>query len=343
VVSGVLPEAAWPIALVVETKARVRNRARAALWKFEPEADTGCFTLVTRGPYSAKLKRTCDSYSSTSVDLTLDAILSIFNSTDPSIKSTIDPSVDNISGGRFGINLITGWQRPEYAQMGLWPGDDWFVNRYNVLTEYTEIMRELWSSGRSDFKGEYYKMEDCRMLPRPQRPIKLICAGSSSDGLAFSAKYVDYNFCIGDGVNTPKGFAPSAEKLRAEAAKTGRDVGSFVLTMVIADETDEAAFAKWEHYKAGADTEALAWLGLQASADKREDSHIKQASNPKSAINFNMGTLVGSFASVARMLDEMATVPGAAGVLLTFDDFLVGIENFGTRIQPLMSSRRHIT
>ncbi len=161
--------------------------------------------------------------------------------------------------------------------------------------------------------------------------------------MAFSAKYVDYNFCIGDGVNTPKGFAPSAEKLRAEAAKTGRNVGSFVLTMVIADETDEKAFAKWEYYKAGADTEALAWLGLQASADKREDAHIKQASNPKSAVNFNMGTLVGSFASVARMLDEMATVPGAAGVLLTFDDFLVGIENFGTRIQPLMSSRRHIT
>jgi pyrimidine oxygenase len=261
----------------------------------------------------------------------------------PAIVARMATTIDSISGGRFGINLITGWQRPEYAQMGLWPGDDWFVNRYNVLTEYTEIMRELWSTGRSDFKGEYYKMEDCRMLPRPQRPIKLICAGSSNEGLAFSAKYVDYNFCIGDGVNTPKGFAPSAEKLRAEAAKTGRNVGSFVLTMVIADETDEAAFAKWEHYKAGADTEALAWLGLQASADKREDSHIKQASNPKSAINFNMGTLVGSFASVARMLDEMATVPGAAGVLLTFDDFLVGIENFGTRIQPLMNSRRHIT
>ena len=32
----------------------------------------------------------------------------------------------------------------------------------------------------------------------------------------------------------------------------------------------------------------------------------------------------------------------AAGALLTFDDFLVGVENFGTRIQPLMKSRRHV-
>jgi pyrimidine oxygenase len=44
--------------------------------------------------------------------------------------------------------------------------------------------------------------------------------------------------------------------------------------------------------------------------------------DPTSAVNINMGTLVGSYASVARMLDEVAAVPGADGVLLTFDDFL---------------------
>ncbi len=32
----------------------------------------------------------------------------------------------SISHGRFGLNLITGWQRPEYSQMGLWPGDEHF-------------------------------------------------------------------------------------------------------------------------------------------------------------------------------------------------------------------------
>ena len=86
--------------------------------------------------------------------------------------------------------------------------------------------------------------------------------------------------------------------------------------------------------------EALAWLGLQAAADTRSDTHIKEVVNPVSAINFNMGTLVGSYASIARMLDEMATVPGTSGALLTFDDFVQGIEDFGTRIQPLMTTRR---
>jgi pyrimidine oxygenase len=28
--------------------------------------------------------------------------------------------------------------------------------------------------------------------------------------------------------------------------------------------------------------------------------------------------------------------------MLTFDDFVIGMENFGTRIQPLMASRRNV-
>jgi pyrimidine oxygenase len=40
------------------------------------------------------------------------------------------------------------------------------------------------------------------------------------------------------------------------------------------------------------------------------------------------------------MLDEMATVPGVRGVMLTFDDFIIGMEQFGTRILPLMGCRR---
>ncbi len=114
--------------------------------------------------------------------------------------------------------------------------------------------------------------------------------------------------------------------------------------MIIADETDAEAMAKWEHYKAGADTEALAWLTQQGAADKKSagDTNVRQMVDPTSAVNINMGTLVGSYASVARMLDEVATVPGLAGVLLTFDEFISGTEIFGERIQPLMRCRQHV-
>ena len=49
--------------------------------------------------------------------------------------------------------------------------------------------------------------------------------------------------------------------------------------------------------------------------------------------------LIGSHASVTSMLDELASAPGVQGVMLTFDDFISGMEQFGTRIQPLICSR----
>ena len=51
-------------------------------------------------------------------------------------------------------------------------------------------------------------------------------------------------------------FAPAAERLQAACAKTGRHVTSCVLFMVIADETDEKALAKWRLYRDGADQQA---------------------------------------------------------------------------------------
>jgi len=259
----------------------------------------------------------------------------------PAFAARMANTIDSISHGRFGLNLITGWQRPEYSQMGLWPGDEHFRNRYQVLDEYAHILRELWETGVSDFKGDHYTMEDCRVRPTPQGDMKIICAGSSDEGLAFSAKWADYAFCLGKGVNTPTAFASNNTRLAEATAKTARAVSVFVLVMIIAAETDDAAMAKWQKYNAGVDLDAIAWLADQGAADTHnKTTNVRQLAAPEGAVNINMGTLVGSYESVARMLDEMAEVPNTGGVLLTFDDFLQGVEDFGTRIQPLMKSRR---
>lgn len=258
----------------------------------------------------------------------------------PAFAARMCSTIDSISHGRFGLNLITGWQPPEYTQMGMWPGDEHFRNRYQMLDEYAHILRELWETGASDFKGDYYWMEDCRVRPQPQGDMKIICAGSSDAGLAFSAKWADYAFCLGKGVNTPTAFSFNNERLAKALEATGRDVRVFVLVMVIAAETDEEAMAKWKSYNDGVDLEAIAWLAEQGARDKvNTDTNVRQLAAPEGAVNINMGTLVGSYASVARMLDEIALVPNTGGVLLTFDDFVEGVEAFGTRIQPLMKSR----
>jgi len=183
-------------------------------------------------------------------------------------------------------------------------------------------------------------MDDCLVRPRPEGEMKIICAGSSDAGLAFSAKWADYAFCLGVGVNRPTAFAGNNERLAKATAVTGRDVSVFVLVMIITAETDAEAMAKWQSYNDGVDVEAIAWLADQGSKDTVNiDTNVRQLAAPEGAVNINMGTLVGSYASIARMLDEMAEVPNTGGVLLTFDDFLEGVDAFGKFIQPLMRSR----
>ncbi len=262
----------------------------------------------------------------------------------PAIVARMASTIDSISHGRFGLNVITGWQRPEYDQMGIWPGDEFFAHRYQWLSEYVTVLRDLWDTGRSDFRGRFFTMTDCRLSPRPSAPMKIICAGQSDAGMNFTAQHADYNFCFGKGLNTPSAFASTTARLKVATARVGREVDTFALFMIIAEETDAAAMERWAHIKSGADTEALAWLSTQAGVDKSSgaDTNVRQMAQAESAVNINMGTLVGSYASVAAMLDEVAAVPGCGGVLLTFDDFVAGIEAFGRRIQPLMMSRRHV-
>ena len=259
----------------------------------------------------------------------------------PAIIARMAVTIDDISDGRFGVNIVSGWQKAEYEQMGLWPGEVHFARRYDYSTEYVQVLNELWRDGRSDFQGEYFRMQDCRLSPRPRQPVKIVAAGQSERGIRFAAECADYNFVLGTGVNTPTAYAPGNVRLLQEVARTGRTVGSYVLFMVIADETDEAAMAKWQSYKDGVDVEALAWMAGQTAADVNagEGSTARVISLPDGAVNFNMGTLVGSCASVARLLDEAAEVEGTQGIMLVFDDFLEGLERFGTRIQPLMRCR----
>ncbi|MBV8187283.1 MAG: pyrimidine utilization protein A [Alphaproteobacteria bacterium] len=260
----------------------------------------------------------------------------------PAIVARMASTIDSISGGRFGVNIVSGWQKAEYDQMGLWPGDEHFANRYDYSTEYVTILRELWETGVSNFKGRYFQMDDCRLSPRPQKEIKVVCAGQSPRGMEFCATWGNYNFVASRGINTPTAHASLNEMAAAAAAKAGRDVGNYVLVMVIADETDEAAIVKWKLYNEGTDYDALKWLTGQTHADPNvaQSGTAALMSANGGAVNFNLGTLIGSYASVARMLDECASLPATKGIMLVFDDFLAGMEQFGQRIQPLMHCRR---
>ncbi len=263
----------------------------------------------------------------------------------PPITARMAVTIDSISGGRFGVNMITGWQRREYTQMGIWPGSEHYKRRYEYCAEYVDIMQDLWTTGRSDRKGDFFKMDDCRCLPMPSARIPIICAAQSDAGTKFAAEYADYNFCASFGYNAPTAVGPSVARLVAANKAAGRNCGALILTMIIADETDAAAEAKWEHYKAGTDLEALAYRDAQAEDDPTTDIYAQPHRRKILGTNklpTNQGVLVGSYAKIAAMLDELSEVPGVSGVMMTFDDFVIGMEQFGTRIMPLMRCRNEI-
>lgn len=259
----------------------------------------------------------------------------------PAMAARMTATIDSVAPGRIGVNIVTGWQPAEYDQMGVWPGDEYFGFRYDYASEYVQIMRDLWETGACDLRGQHFTMKDCRMQPQPKGRIDVVAAGQSPRGMQFAAQYADYNFTFSTGINTPTAFAPTNKRLMEATAETGRDVGSYVLVMVVADETDALAEAKWQKYVAQADDTALSWMAEQSGRDTKADAAatVNTINLPAGRVNMNMGTLVGSYEKVAGMLDEVASVPGTKGIMLAFDDFFIGMDQFGQEIQPKMRCR----
>jgi pyrimidine oxygenase len=261
----------------------------------------------------------------------------------PAVLARMATTIDSISHGRFGVNIVSGWQKAEYEQMAIWPGEAHFARRYEYCSEYVQVMKDLWSTGRSDFKGDFFRMADCRVSPKPLKKIDIIAAGQSSRGMRFAAEYADYNFISAGGINDTSRVREHTDRLMVANATAGTDCKAMLLMMIIADETDEAAMAKWHHYVAGTDLEALAWRDAQAGADVQAEAHSTVGRMVRSdRVPTNMLSLIGSYDTIARHMDALAETPGLAGAMLTFDDFLIGMEQFGTRIQPLMRSRQHL-
>jgi pyrimidine oxygenase len=255
----------------------------------------------------------------------------------PALAARMAVTIDDISDGRFGLNIVSGWNRAEYSQMGLWPGDWYYARRYEYAAEYVTILRELWQTGRSNFTGEFFRLEDCVLSPRPRAGrVPIVCAGQSDTGLRFCAEYGDFQFISGhDEIAVT---AEHTRRLREFATTSGRDVGPYLLYFVITGETDADAERKWAHYRAGADLEAIACLAGQAKLDAGGGTSELMA-QMQSAFALNLGTVIGSHRTVARRLDEIASIDGVKGIMCIFDDFVAGTEDFGRRVMPLLNCR----
>jgi pyrimidine oxygenase len=252
----------------------------------------------------------------------------------PAVIAKMTATIDEISGGRFGVNIVSGWNKLEYAQMGLWRGDEYFKRRYDYAAEYLSVLRGLWASGRASHDGAFFQLDDCKSLPMPSREIPIVCAGQSDRGIGFTAEHADYGF-LGGQDDSLEDLGRLNAKLQDAARAFGRQVGAYVLLTVIAEDSDAAALAKRDFYIEHSDQAAMAEWARCAGMDFSRATYRDLAVQTYMAIPY----VAGSYQTVADYLDGLAE-QGLAGVCFIFPDYETDLQRVIDRVLPLMRHQK---
>ncbi|WP_085702748.1 LLM class flavin-dependent oxidoreductase [Pseudomonas sp. B15(2017)] len=187
-------------------------------------------------------------------------------------------TLDHLSRGRVGWNIVTGYLDSAAKAMGLSEQVE-HDRRYDQADEYLEVLYKLWEGSwengavlndpqqriyaqpdkvhKVEHKGEFYQVEGYHLCePSPQRTPVLFQAGSSDRGLLFAGRHAECVFISGQ--NKPS-TRVQVDKVRASAVEAGRnpeDIKVFMGLNVIVGETEEAAWAKHAEYLSYASAEA---------------------------------------------------------------------------------------
>ena len=257
----------------------------------------------------------------------------------PAVVARMVATIDEISAGRCGLNIVTGWNRAEYAQMGLWPGDAYYERRYEYASEYLAILKALWADGRCTHHGEFFQLDDCVVYPQPRRAIPIVCAGQSPRGKQFVADLADHQFVMTGKSN----LIPGVIDIQARAGRSGRTVGVYALYHMLVADSDDEAVRLGQDIIARADHGALANILASASLDTNAAGTSDQlkAALEQSIEEGNMAfmgipVVFGSPATVARQIDDIGATTGIDGMLFSWPDFVPGIRRFGTEVMPLL-------
>src|SRR5215472_3749153 len=103
-------------------------------------------------------------------------------------------TIDNMSGGRWGLNVVTGYKKSEFEMFGLKPQEHDF--RYEMAEEFTTILKRLWlEDDELTIDGRFWKTKNAFVSPKPVNGrCILVNAASSAAGLAYAVRHSDFIF-----------------------------------------------------------------------------------------------------------------------------------------------------
>lgn len=257
----------------------------------------------------------------------------------PAVFAKMAATMDDVAGGRMGINIVSAGNRDEYAQMGLFP-DNFEDFRYDYTEEWLSVVKRLWSEDSVTFDGNYFTLEDCQSFPHPsQGAMPIVCATSSERGFQFIADHCTDGFFGGASVETKKDRSRRIKQVAAET--TGRPVRTHTMIALVLGDTDKDAEQIFKYYQDGADEEAIANV-YNLRAREKTDSRlaIMEERKEESARLFYGGLpVVGGPEYVADLIEELAVEGDIDGVMFTFPDFLEGLSRFDELVIPLLRKR----
>jgi probable F420-dependent oxidoreductase len=173
----------------------------------------------------------------------------------PVITAQSLTTLDRLSGGRLIAGLGSGWTETEFKMTGIpFPP---ITERLRMLDEALTCIRSLWANERTTFDGEFYKLTDAILWPKPiQKPRPPIIVGGGGKGLLrIAAKHADYlNIIPGAGKAghislanvkrlTDEAYREKVAFVREEAKRNGRSpdavqISSFIFISMLTDSRD---------------------------------------------------------------------------------------------------------
>lgn len=192
------------------------------------------------------------------------------NAYPPYVSSRALSTLDHLTKGRIGWNLVTGHHLSEYHNLGqttFIPHDE----RYDRADEYLEVCRKLWNSWEPDavvidmengiyadpdkiqaihYKGKYFSCEGpSSVLPSPQGNPVVIQAGSSGRGRDFSAKNAEAAFSIQGKVEGMRRYSDDMRQRVKSLGKNPEDFKVLFGIQVIVGDTEAEAEEKRQYLK----------------------------------------------------------------------------------------------
>jgi len=250
-------------------------------------------------------------------------------------------TVDHIGEGRFGINLVVGWNEGEFEMFGVSQREH--DDRYEYAQEWLDVIKRAWSEHTDfDFAGQYLKLKGVRAFPKPYgdtRPV-IMNAGRSGVGQAFALKNCDAFFTATvDSRHSIEANAKKVEEIKSAARAIGREIDVYTVGQVVCRPTQKEA----EDYYRHAQIENADWGAIEKMmALKNITRQTVTAEVFAQQQQYFAGKAIGGYPFVGtpdRVAEELANISSAGmrGIAVSFVNYLNETPYFCDEVLPRLA------